>query len=146
MKKHGMLAATLAASFALAGCASGLLNNKSAVPQASNVPTGSQLSLPPDLQLPAPGTVRTAQAPASGIDLALADPNETPAPVTRAAPAAPQQDVYARYGISKVKPDGTAKTKEELQAELKAAILAEKRKANPRYGTVFNAGNIFKDE
>ena len=43
------------------------------------------------------------------------------------------------------KPDGTAKTKEELQAELKVAILKRKQQQQPGYGTVRNIGNIFKD-
>jgi hypothetical protein len=44
-----------------------------------------------------------------------------------------------------VKPDGTPKTPGELSAELKKAMLAEKRKTNPRYGTIFNAGELFND-
>ena len=33
-----------------------------------------------------------------------------------------------------------------LREELRKATVAEKQKANPNYGTVFNIGNIFKDE
>jgi len=58
----------------------------------------------------------------------------------------PEGDVYERNGISKVRPDGTPKTDQELQAELKALYLAKKRQKNPSYGTIFNIGNIFKDE
>ena len=58
-------------------------------------------------------------------------------------PAAP--DVYDQQGISKVRPDGTPKSKGELLNELRAKALAEKRKKNPNYGSVFNAGNIAWD-
>ena len=89
-------------------------------------------------------------------------PPSTPAPAiassepgqVAAAPATPygssasvpEGDVYERYGISKFHPDGTPKTQTELQAELKKAYLAKKQQKNPNYGTVFNIGNIFKDE
>ena len=54
-----------------------------------------------------------------------------------------KQDAYQKYGISKTKPDGTAKSQVELDKELLEAIRVEKRKANPSYGTVFNIRNIF---
>ena len=61
-------------------------------------------------------------------------------------PVAPvKRDIYAEYGISKVKPDGTAKTDYELKQELKLAMLKRKQQQNPNYGTVFNIGNIFDD-
>ena len=56
-----------------------------------------------------------------------------------------QQDAYQKFGISKTKPDGTPKTRAELDRELLEAVRAEKRKLNPNYGTVFNMGRIFKD-
>jgi hypothetical protein len=58
----------------------------------------------------------------------------------------PQQDIYEKYGISKVGPDGKPKSENQLYKELHAAQLAEKRKANPNYGTIWNMGNVFKDE
>ena len=39
----------------------------------------------------------------------------------------PEPDAYDRYGISKVHPDGRAKTKAELNRELRAKLLEEKR-------------------
>lgn len=54
-----------------------------------------------------------------------------------------KEDAYQKYGISKTRPDGTPKSQSELEKELLAAIQAEKRKANPNYGTVWNMGNIF---
>lgn len=69
-----------------------------------------------------------------------ADPNApTTKPVTK-------DEALAKFGISKTKPDGTPKTANELDNELKAAVLAEKRKTNPNYGTIWNIGNIFNDE
>jgi hypothetical protein len=62
----------------------------------------------------------------------------TPAPVVK-------KDIYAEYGISKTKPDGTPKLEGDLRAELKQAILKRKRETEPGYGTVRNIGNIFKD-
>jgi hypothetical protein len=60
--------------------------------------------------------------------------------------AAPvKRDIYAEYGVSKLKPDGTAKTPAELQTELKQAILKRKQQQNPGYGTIRNIGNIFSD-
>lgn len=57
-----------------------------------------------------------------------------------------KEDAYAKYGISKVGPDGKPKTQVELDKELLAAIKVEKRQKNPNYGTVFNIGNIFSGE
>jgi hypothetical protein len=57
----------------------------------------------------------------------------------------PQENAYQKFGISKTKPDGTPKTRAELDRELLEAVRAEKRKQNPNYGTVFNMGRIFKD-
>lgn len=67
------------------------------------------------------------------------DPNAaTKKPITK-------DEALAKFGISKTKPDGTPKTTNEIDAELKAAVLAEKRKSNPDYGTINNLGNIFTD-
>jgi hypothetical protein len=98
------------------------------------------------LQLRAPGTNTSAAyepntVAAEPVQSAALDQPIAPAPVARA----PAQDIYAKYGISKVKPDGTAKTSEELKAELKLAVLEEKRRKQPGYGTISNIGNIFSD-
>ena len=62
------------------------------------------------------------------------------------APApAVKKDIYAEYGISKTKPDGTPKLEGDLRAELKQAILKRKRETQPGYGTIRNIGNIFSD-
>ncbi len=118
-------------------------SSKSA-PAQSTVQSGNPLAMPPDLQLKAPGTVadtyqpNTAKgAPVAGEQVAAATPPE-PTP-------APAGDVYEEYGIDKMKPDGSPKSKAELQRELKAAVLKRKQQQNPNYGTVKNLGNIFSD-
>ena len=143
------------ASFVLAGCSSGLLNRKSTVPQAANVPTNGSLTMPPDLQLAAPGTA-TYRAPqpdvtSDGIyDTVSANPGTARRSTGQARQNCPSgaitADVYECYGIAKVKTDGKAKTDAELKAELKVALLAEKRRTNPGYGTFKNIGAIFRDE
>jgi hypothetical protein len=158
MKQAIFVPYLLAASIVLAGCSSGLLNRKSTIPQANNVPTGTSLAMPPDLQLPAPGsgTARVSQPALQDdavYDTAAAQPA---APATRRSSTGNVRqncpsgiataDVHECYGINKLKPDGTAKSNEQLSAELKAAILAEKRRTNPSYGTIGNIGAIFRDE
>lgn len=147
----------VALSMALAGC-SGLLNSKANVVPSSNVQVGNNLALPPDLALPAPGTAtgpgaqsfQTASAEDDSI-YGEASPGAKPAApgqLTRGQQASlnKEGDIYDQYGISKLKPDGTKKEEWELKAELKAAIRKRKQQQNPRYGTVFNMGNIWSDQ
>ena len=102
------------------------------------------LSMPPDLRLPPPGSApQPAPPPEPSAQVASVAPAT---PYGSAPAAAPQGDIYERNGMSKVHPDGTPKTDAELQAELKKIYLAKKQQKNPKYGTVFNIGNIFKDE
>lgn len=112
------------------------------------------LTMPPDLRLPAPGT--TAPAPDSGAAETQAALTAPPPPASAPAPAkaasAPAENtsgvnsIYTNAGISLYKPDGTKKTDSELREELQQYYIAQKRAKNPNYGTVFNVGNIFKDE
>jgi hypothetical protein len=152
MKTVWKISGVLAMSLVLAGCgASRLLGNmglgnSSPAPQAPAVRTGNNLALPPDLQLRPPGTTtETYQpnpAPLPPVETASAEEGLY-APV---APApAVKKDIYAEYGISKTKPDGTPKSDGELRVELKQAILKRKRETNPGYGTVRNIGAIFSD-
>ncbi len=152
MKTIWKISGVLAMSLVLAGCgASRLLGgmglgSSDPAPQAPVVRTGNNLALPPDLQLRPPGTVTETY-----------EPNPAPpAPVQTAsaeeglyAPVAPapavKKDIYAEYGISRTKPDGTPKLEADLKTELKQAILKRKRETNPGYGTVRNIGNIFSD-
>ena len=152
MKTIWKISGVLAMSLVLTGCggASRLLGgmglgNSDPAPQAPVVRTGNNLALPPDLQLRPPGTATETY-----------QPNPPPAPVQTAsaeeglyAPVTPapvaKKDIYAEYGISKTKPDGTPKLEADLKAELKLAILKRKREMNPGYGTFRNIGAIFSD-
>jgi hypothetical protein len=159
--------ALMAAS--LGGCASSGVNDLLGVsknsPDESQIRTTQSLSMPPDLQLRAPsgaveedGQLASAAAPSTTAPPADATveaapgqeqqvASAAPVPQTAATAAAPSAtvDPYEKYNISKTKADGTPKSQEELFAELRAAKLAEKRRANPNYGTIFNIGDLFKD-
>jgi hypothetical protein len=128
-------------------------------PDETAVQPNRQLSMPPDLNLPAPAdadmniAVNNPAAPAApAATVATTTPPAVAAPQSN-SPIVPgtnmtfdqQQDqLYARYGVNKLKADGTPKTFDELQAELKAAVVAEKKAANPNYGTIWNLGEWFK--
>jgi hypothetical protein len=139
-----------AAALVLPACAASrnMLGMGDAAPPPSqiSVQTNNPLALPPDLSLRQPGsapvasTASTAKAPPLAEDDAL-----VAEPPVAAAPAAPRQDVYAEYGISKTKPDGTPKDATQLQKELKAAVIKRKQQQNPNYGTIFNMGSVFSD-
>ena len=116
----------------------------------------TDLTMPPDLRLPQPGTTAAAPDPGAALsnEAALTAPARVataPSPAAPAAPpptdgATPADSVYTQAGISLTKPDGTRKTDAELRQELQAYYMAQKKSKNPNYGTVFNIGNIFKDE
>ena len=156
MKTVCKLSGVLALSIVLAGCSSSRLLNKmgfgnSSPQQTAQTPvvqTGNNLALPPDLQLRPPGTVtenyQPSPAPIAPVQTAnLEEDMYSSAPTAPAAPV--KRDIYAEYGISKLKPDGTPKLEGDLKAELKQAMLKRKQQQNPNYGTVFNIGNIFHD-
>ena len=167
MKMAYGLALSLMAALAVAGCSETKMQDllgsgKDATPDESQVRVNRNLSMPPDLNLRPPSgdtsedgqpnQVASAQPPAQP---AMDQAQPQPAPMQTASanppPAAqgqqpPQQDIYEKYGISKVGPDGKPKSENQLYKELHAAQLAEKRKANPSYGTIWNMGNVFKDE
>jgi hypothetical protein len=166
MNKAIGLALGLTAALAVAGCSETKMQDllgsgKDATPNESEVRVNRNLAMPPDLNLRPPSgeiteygepnRVATAQPPAQpAMDQAQASPE--PLQTAAAQPPAaqgtepPKQDVYERYGISKVGPDGKPKTENQLYKELREAQLAEKRKTNPNYGTIWNMGNVFKDE
>lgn len=163
MKTAFGLAFSLTAALAVAGCSETKMQDllgsgKSATPDEAQVRINRNLSMPPDLNLRPPtgetaedgqpNSVATAPPPAEPTE--QAQPAPQPVRTAAATPPAqgeePKQDVYEKYGISKVGPDGKAKTENQLFKELHAAQLAEKRKANPNYGTIWNMGNVFKDE
>lgn len=144
----------------LMGCsAANLLTGKSAVPQATSVPVGNQLALPPDLSLATPRQTTEAYVPNGPINdttetqtAALSEPATGESslyggtvPSKKSTQPGTLDDTLERYGISKLKPDGTPKSSADINRELRAAIIAEKRRTNPGYGTVRNIGNIFSD-
>ena len=129
----------------LSGCstAANLLGGDSPTAQAVRIPVGNELALPPDLALRAPTQTSDAYVPNGPVANDVA--SVAPAPQTNVYGAAKPLDNFAKYGISKTHPDGRAKTPQELSVELRAAILAEKRRTNPGYGTIRNIGAIFQD-
>jgi hypothetical protein len=171
-KKASGLAFGLVAALAMAACSETgvqdlLGTGKDAVPDASQVRVSQNLAMPPDLQLRAPpngpaddSQTAAVQQPVEPIQpvAAATEPQSIAQPLkeTRTASTAPlagaasadqpKQDVYERYGISKNYPDGKPKPERVLFEELHKAQLAEKRRANPNYGTIWNMGNIWNDQ
>ena len=140
-----MTFATNAAALALvavitAGCGSTMRNMlERGDPPEQQANVRQELTMPPDMRLPPPGSAPepTAQEPAPTYSTGATTPGERPHY---------GDDVYAQAGISVYKPDGTRKTDAELREELQQYYIAKKKQKNPKYGTVFNMGNIFKDE
>ena len=66
-----------------------------------------------------------------------------PPAVKPAVAGNPRDNAFIKYGISKTHPDGKPKTEQELNKELLAAIKEEKRRQDPKYGTIFNIGDLF---
>lgn len=127
------------AALALAGCSSGssLLSPKSGVPDASQVATGNNLAVPPDLQLARPTATTDAYQPNAPVAAQGPQTVYDTVDVENATP-----DVYAKYGVSRFKPNGKLKTVAEMKAELRQRILLYKRQQNPQYGTIGNIGNV----
>lgn len=163
MNKVIGLALGLTAALAVAGCSETKMQDllgsgKDSAPDETQVRVNRNLSMPPDLNLRPPSgevteygepnQVASAQPPAQPA-MDQAQPAPQPLQTASAQPPAaepPKQDVYERYGISKVGPDGKPKSPTKLNKELRDAQMAEKRRANPNYGTIWNMGNVFKDE
>lgn len=170
MVRFANFAALVLAAVFVQGCGSTAriadsLGVSKSSPDESQIRTTQSLAMPPDLQLRAPtgevveedgqpasvANTSVAAAPpadatasASASDTAYTAPATSPSAGTQPVSTTPV-DVYAKYGISRTKPDGTPKTEQELFAELRAAKIAEKRRSNPNYGTIFNIGELFKD-
>ena len=147
--KFAVSAAMLcAATIGLAGCGDTMRSYlEKDTPQQQAV-VRPDLAMPPDLRLPEPGSgpETTASTEPGLYDNGAATSAAPATPAPPVAGAAPEGDIYARNGISLNHPDGTKKSDAELTAELKKVHLARKQQRNPNYGTVFNMGNIFKDE
>ena len=152
--------AALAASLLLAGCSESAfmdtLGIGKQVPDERLVSTNPPLSVPPDMQLrpPADAAPVPQQAAAAANDGNLSSPQsldavptpgESQQPVTiNGKPVSKADEIYVKHGINPYKPDGTHKTVVELNRELAAKIREEKKRKNPKYGTIFNIGELFK--
>lgn len=158
MKSSGVTVLLGLAAFALTGCGATMRNYlERDTPQqtAGAAPMRQDLTMPPDLRLPEPGTtaalpdpgaVNAEAALAAPPAAAVSAPKATTAAAVPATPANGPDSVYTNAGISLYNPDGTKKTDQQLRNELQAYYIAQKKAKNPNYGTVFNIGNIFKDE
>lgn len=154
------------AGLSLAGCANSMRGYLEKETPNEQLNARQDLTMPPDLRLPPPGTTSAppdpgvAAAPAATQQASLTAP-PTAAPAVAAAPkaAAPAVNtaattaaasgpdaIYTNVGISVTNPDGTRKTDQQLRQELQDYYIAQKKAKNPNYGSVFNIGNIFKDE
>jgi hypothetical protein len=135
----------------VAGCSNPMRNYLEKDTPAPSVAVRQDLTMPPDLRLPPPGTTTAAPDPGAYANETAA--LTAPAPATASAVATPAPAVnngpyavYTNAGISLTNPDGSKKTDQQLREELQAYYVAQKKAKNPKYGTVFNIGNIFKDE
>jgi hypothetical protein len=135
----------------VAGCSNPMRSYLEKDTPAPSVAVRQDLTMPPDLRLPPPGTTTAAPDPGAYANETAA--LTAPAPATASAVATPAPAVnngpyavYTNAGISLTNPDGSKKTDQQLREELQAYYVAQKKAKNPKYGTVFNIGNIFKDE
>lgn len=159
----------------LAGCSeTGFQNMFGAgkyTPDESQVAQNQSLSVPPDLALrppsnePAPHQQPVYMPPPQPVsnqpynyDEPVDDTQQAYNPPAQQAytppaqqaynpqqPAPEPQDVYARLGISKTRPDGSPKTQAELNEELRQKKIAAQKAANPNYGSIWNMGNVWSD-
>ena len=141
---------------ALSGCSAGAnllgLNSKADVPQAINVPVGNSLALPPDLQLAAPTQTSDAYRPngyvepiAQGVD-SNASPRALQNIYDYKEPTEVTSDVFAKYGVSRFRPNGKLKTLAEMKVQLRNRVFAKKRQANASYGTIGNLGRVISGQ
>ena len=156
--KSAVTAVALAAmTLGLGGCSNAMRGYLEHDTPEQTAAVRQDLSMPPDLKLPPPGSgadlSADAMAPAAkpGKTAALSQPQLAAASPTQGtiAPSAKPSatdSVYQQAGVSLYKPDGTRKTDYVLQEELRQAYIAKKKSQNPNYGTVMNVGNIFKDQ
>ena len=147
----------------LSGCANTMRGYLEKETPNENIAARQDLTMPPDLRLPPPGT--TTAAPDPGVASAPAAQATLTTPPAAPAYAAPKtaapavktaattteaaggpDSIYTNAGISVYNPDGTRKTDQQLREELQAYYIAQKKSKNPNYGTFMNIGNIFKDE
>ncbi len=93
--------------------------------------------------LPAPGTQPVATAPVVGpAQVASAPGPATIAPGTQ--PAQGQQPAQQPGGVNPYHPDGTPKTANEMNEEMRQRRIDEERRSNPGYGTIWNIGSLWE--
>lgn len=133
-------------------------------PDEAQVKVHQMLVVPPDYQLRPPpdgSNVEAANnpyalpaltpgAPAPAVtqptQVATSDPNAPgPQAITPGANQPTTTATSSPYGVSTVNPDGTPKSRAEINAEIRKRHLEEKRKKNPNYGTILNIGELFSD-
>ena len=151
--------AAIAATFLLAGCSEtsfmDTLGIGKQAPDERLVSTNPPLSVPPDMQLRPPADAapvpQQAAAAANNGNLsgpqsldAVPTPGESQPLTVNGKPVSKADEIYVKHGINPYKPDGTHKTVVELNRELAAKIREEKKRKNPKYGTIFNIGDLFK--
>ena len=130
----------------LAGCSNKMRSYLEKDTPTDTLAVRQDLTMPPDLRLPPPGTAAPAPTPAATASQAALTAPATPGTATVAAVDNGPYSVFTNAGISLYNADGTKKTDQQLRDELQAYYIAQKKAKNPSYGTVFNIGNIFKDE
>lgn len=137
-------------------------------PDETQVQQGQALSVPPDLQLRPPDNAEqpvqqvyqppqpVQQQQAFQTPQPLQQPVEQPAqqqvqqqpqPLQQQVATKPQtiDELYAQYGISRYRADGTLKPQADLNEELRQKKLEMEKAKNPNYGTIFNLGSIWSD-
>lgn len=122
------------------------------------VRTAAASMQPPNYGAAAPETTTASLTPAAPVTAAPPAPGAAPvalgavpaapgaATAAQPAQAAANQDVYARYGISRTKPDGTPKKPAELREELRQKYIEMQKAKNPNYGTILNMGSVWSDQ
>lgn len=100
-------------------------------------------STPPQYGAPDPNQVPAPSVYEPPVSTPQTVATATPDPFVQPPAAAP--DVYAKQGISKVHPDGRAKTRAELLNELRKKQVEKERAKNPSYGSIFNLPNVWND-
>ena len=171
MNRAGVTVLLCVMGISLAGCSNSMRGYLEKETPTQTLNARQDLTMPPDLRLPPPGTTSAApdpgvaSVPAAAQTASLTTPPTAPAPSPApaavytapkaAAPAVktaavttgdPKDAIYTGVGISVYNPDGTRKTDLQLRDELQAYYIAQKKAKNPSYGTFMNIGNIFKDE
>ncbi|MCA3573181.1 MAG: hypothetical protein IOC86_04640, partial [Aestuariivirga sp.] len=120
----------------LAGCGSTMRNYLEKETPGQTTAMRSDLTMPPDLRLPQPGTTAPAPDPgamSSTAALTAPPPDLESAPAATKPVSAPKaattaaDDVYTQAGISLYKADGTKKSDAELRQELQNYYLAQKK-------------------